>query len=94
MRQKTAEHRKRCLSQMTRELLLAQTSDWAFLMRNAACRPYAEQRTRQHLANFDELRVIATQNNGAERLTELETLTPIFPELPWSMFEPYERGNG
>ncbi len=91
---KTSDHRKRCLSQMTRELLLAQTSDWAFLMRNEASRPYAEQRTRQHIANFDEVRTIGTRSDESERLAELESMTPIFPDLPWNMFEPYERGNG
>jgi len=86
----TVEHRQRCLQQMTRELLLAQTSDWAFLMRNESSRPYAEQRTRQHFSNFDEVRQIATQTTGNERLKELEELTPIFPDLPWNMFETYE----
>ena len=68
----TVEHRQRCLQQMTRELLLAQTSDWAFLMRNESSRPYAEQRTRQHFSNFDEVRQLAAQTSGNDRLTELE----------------------
>lgn len=88
------ELRKRCLSQMTRELLLAQSSDWAFLMRTDASRPYAETRTRQHLANFDEVRAIGMQFSANDRLDELEKKTPIFPDIPWNIFEPYEDQDG
>ncbi len=84
------EHRQRCYAQMTRELLLAQSSDWAFLMRNQSSRSYAEDRTRSHLANFDEVRQLAAGNTGAERVTQLEEACPIFEDLPWNIFEIYK----
>ena len=41
----------RVLKQLARELLLAQSSDWAFLMKTGTAREYATQRTtRSHLA--------------------------------------------
>ena len=42
----------RVLKQLARELLLAQSSDWAFLMRTGTAREYATQRTLEHLARF------------------------------------------
>ena len=72
MRSEDFEHRRRCLQQMTRELLIAQASDWPFLMRNDPSREYAENRTREHLANFDEAWRLCTSLSGEERLAELE----------------------
>ena len=42
----------RVFKQMARELLLAQSSDWAFLMKTGTAREYAEKRTRDHLLRF------------------------------------------
>jgi len=82
-------HRKRCLSQMARELLLAQSSDWAFLMRNGDATPYARKRTEDHLDHFDELWAAygnPTSEDSLTALSELEKLNPIFPNLPWDTF--------
>ncbi len=82
-------HRKRCLSQMARELLLAQSSDWAFLMRNGDATPYARKRTEDHLDHFDELWTAyanPTSEESQTALRELENLNPIFPNLPWDTF--------
>ena len=45
----------RVLKQLARELLLAQSSDWAFLMKTGTAREYATQRTIDHLARFNRL---------------------------------------
>lgn len=82
------KHRQRCIQLMTRELLLVQSSDWGFLMRNEPSREYAEKRTRGHLANFDRAWVAATAGDTAS-LDEIEGANPLFPDLPWNMFEPY-----
>ena len=42
----------RALTQAARELLLAQASDWAFIMRTKTTVDYAVRRTRTHLARF------------------------------------------
>ncbi|MEZ0255799.1 MAG: glycoside hydrolase family 57 protein, partial [Chthoniobacter sp.] len=48
-RENLSELLDRTLSQMARELLLAQSSDWAFLMKTGTARNYAGKRTKDHL---------------------------------------------
>lgn len=83
-----AEHRRRTLAQMTRELLLAQSSDWAFLMRNGAARPYATKRTEEPLETFDDLWAVfgSTPEAAGARLAEIEARNPILPHLPWDLY--------
>jgi len=47
--------KKRILDQMTRELLLAQSSDWAFLMTTQTAFEYSVNRTKEHISNFNKL---------------------------------------
>jgi len=88
-----AAHRKRCIRLMTRELLLAQSSDWGFLMRNDPSRDYAEERVRAHFDLFDQVwRLLNTNHSNGDsegRLDEIEDADPIFNDLPWNVFEPY-----
>ncbi len=83
-----AAHRRRTVAQMTRELMMAQASDWAFLMRNGAARPYATRQTEDRLDGFDELWGVFGSNPEAAgaRLAEIERRTPIFPDLPWDVY--------
>jgi 1,4-alpha-glucan branching enzyme len=46
---------RRALNQMARELLLAQSSDWAFIMKTGTMVNYAVRRTKEHIANFHRL---------------------------------------
>ena len=46
---------RRALDQAARELLLAQSSDWAFIMKTGTTVEYAKKRTRDHVARFDYL---------------------------------------
>jgi 1,4-alpha-glucan branching enzyme len=83
------DHRRRCLAQMARELLLAQSSDWAFLMRNGDATPYARKRTEDHIDHFDSLwaaHATPTDPESLAILTKLEKQNPIFPNLPWDIF--------
>ncbi len=45
----------RCLKQAGRELLLAQSSDWAFIMKTGTTVPYAVRRTKDHILRFTRL---------------------------------------
>lgn len=45
----------RILNQMVRELLLAQSSDWAFLMTTQTAVEYSVRRTKEHISNFMRL---------------------------------------
>ncbi|MEC0230291.1 1,4-alpha-glucan branching protein domain-containing protein [Paenibacillus alba] len=46
---------KRALNQAARELMLAQSSDWAFIMDSQTVLDYAIRRTKQHLGSFHQL---------------------------------------
>ncbi|MFH1873940.1 MAG: 1,4-alpha-glucan branching protein domain-containing protein [Pseudomonadota bacterium] len=46
---------RRALNQMARELLLAQSSDWAFIMNSGTMTEYAIKRTKDHLYRFNRL---------------------------------------
>lgn len=83
-----ADHRQRTVAQMTRELMLAQASDWAFLMRNGAAKPYATKQTQDRLDRFDELWGVFSSNpeTAGERLAQIEKETPFLPDLSWDVF--------
>lgn len=79
----------RALSQLARELLLAQSSDWAFLMRTGTARHYAERRSKDHLLRFNKLHSQITAGNiNLPFLENLEWRDNIFPELEWRYFCP------
>ncbi len=77
----------RFLKQMARELLLAQSSDWAFLIKNGTAREYATGRTRQHLARFDQLRLDLEAGARDESfLADCEWRDNLFPDLNWRFY--------
>jgi 1,4-alpha-glucan branching enzyme len=77
----------RVLKQLTRELLLAQSSDWAFLMKTGTAREYATQRTIDHLARFNRLhdQFVANDFDG-EFLRDCEWRDNIFPNVNWRYY--------
>jgi 1,4-alpha-glucan branching enzyme len=77
----------RLLKQLTRELLLAQSSDWAFLMKTATAREYATKRTIDHLARFSRLRdQFATSEVDEEFLRDCESRDNLFPNVNWRYY--------
>jgi 1,4-alpha-glucan branching enzyme len=77
----------RILKQLARELLLAQSSDWAFLMKTGTARKYATKRTIDHLARFDRLHnQFAANEVGEEFLRECEWRDNLFPEVNWRYY--------
>ncbi|MFO0749446.1 MAG: 1,4-alpha-glucan branching protein domain-containing protein [Myxococcota bacterium] len=77
----------RALAQAGRELLLAQSSDWAFIVTMRTTVPYAVKRTRMHLAAFDRLFHELTEGHLDEGyLKDLEDRSPIFGELDWKLW--------
>ena len=46
---------QRALNQAARELLLAESSDWPFIMKTGTMTPYAQKRIRRHIARFTRL---------------------------------------
>lgn len=79
--------RGRALRQAARELLLAQSSDWAFIMKTGTMVEYAVRRTKEHLHNFGELyNRIQTGTLEDGWLRNLEDNNNIFPELDYRIY--------
>ncbi len=79
-----SELEHRALTQAGRELLLAQSSDWAFIISMKTTVPYAVKRTRTHLTSFDRLyHQLVDGGLDAAFVAELEARSPIFSELDW-----------
>ncbi|WP_027363271.1 glycoside hydrolase family 57 protein [Desulfotruncus alcoholivorax] len=73
---------ERALKQAARELLLAQSSDWAFIMNTGTMVEYAILRTKQHIHNFLALYdQIKSNYIDAGMLAELENKNNIFPDI-------------
>ena len=78
------EQANRVLKQLARELLLAQSSDWAFLMRTGTAREYATQRTLDHFSRFNKLHDQFVAGHVDENfLAECERRDNLFPNLNW-----------
>lgn len=80
----------RLLKQMARELLLAQSSDWAFLMKTGTAREYAEKRTRDHLLRFNRLYEGVMGEVAEEKVQALlaacEERDNVFPNVNWHYY--------
>jgi 1,4-alpha-glucan branching enzyme len=78
---------ERVLKQLARELLLAQSSDWAFLIKTGTARDYATKRTVDHLARFDRLHdQLVTNTVDEEFLRECESRDNLFPNVNWRYY--------
>ena len=75
----------RALNQAARELMLAQSSDWTFIMKTGTTVPYATKRINQHILQFnkiyDDLRANKLQRRRTSRwLADVESAGQYFPE--------------
>ena len=78
---------RRALNQTARELLLAEASDWAFMMKSGTSVEYAAKRTREHLLAFLRLEDEIHRNTIDEpKLRELETKDCIFPQINFEVY--------
>jgi len=85
---------RRTLDQAVRELLLAQASDWTFLIRTGSARPYAEDRLRRHLGNaLALLDAVESGEIDEGMVSTLERESPIFPWIDFRLFGVVERGE-
>lgn len=78
---------RRALNQMARELLLAQSSDWAFIMNSGTMVDYAVKRTKEHIWRFNKL---YDSINGCHLdmgfVSELEGKDNIFPNVDYRAY--------
>ena len=73
---------ERALKQAARELLLAQASDWPFILRTGTSPDYARKRVKDHLLRFISLHEQLTTTRVDEScLKRVEWLDNVFPEV-------------
>jgi 1,4-alpha-glucan branching enzyme len=78
---------QRALNQAARELLLAQSSDWAFIMKTGTMVNYAIKRTRDHVARFTKLYEDVKNNHIDEAwLSSIESKDNLFPEIDYRIY--------
>jgi 1,4-alpha-glucan branching enzyme len=78
---------ERALKQSARELLLAQSSDWAFIMATGTMVEYAIKRTQEHLISFSNLYSQINSNSlNEEYLRNLEQKNNIFPDIDYRVY--------
>src|SRR5262249_55894120 len=74
---------RRALDQAARELLLAQSSDWAFMINSGGMKEYAVRRTKSHLLRLNRLSQEVENGTIDESwLRELENQDSIFCGMP------------
>lgn len=75
----------RALRQAARELLLAQASDWPFILRANTSPEYARRRVKDHLLRFLSLYDQLTRTGIREAdLQAMEARDNLFPEVDWT----------
>ena len=75
------------LNQAARELLLAQSSDWLFIITNGTMVDYAKKRIKDHIGRFTRLyNEIKNNNIDKEFLKDIEKKDCIFPEIDYRIY--------
>lgn len=78
----------RALNQAARELLLSQSSDWAFIMRAGKMVEYATKRTKEHLSRFTRLYEDIRANTIDDIwLSDIENKDNIFPDIDYHIYQ-------
>lgn len=81
------ERTRRALNQAARELLLAQSSDWAFIMKTNTMVEYAVKRTKDHILRFSDLYFMIKGGVIEEGfLRELEYKDNLFSSIDFRVY--------
>ncbi len=81
---------KRASRQAVRELLLAQSSDWPFLVTTGQAADYAVERFRSHAHRFHRAVALAREGDATEDETELRSIEHAdnpFPDAALTDFQ-------
>lgn len=79
---------RQALDQAARELLLAQASDWAFMMTAGSSSAYATQRIKTHLHRFDRCAAMVEHGPVDEPyLREIGNRDNLFPDIDYRIFQ-------
>ena len=77
----------RALNQCARELLLAQSSDWLFIITHGTMVDYAKKRIKDHIGRFNKLYEEIKRNKIDEHFLEsIEQKDCIFPEVDFKIY--------
>jgi len=75
------------LNQCARELLLAQSSDWNFIITNGTMVDYAKKRTKDHVGRFSKLyEQIKSGSIDEEFLKDISEKDAIFPDIDYKIY--------
>ncbi len=78
---------KKALNQCARELLLAQSSDWLFIITNGTMVDYAKKRIKDHIGRFTKLYYqIKNDNIDEVFLKDISKKDCIFPDIDYMIY--------
>ena len=81
------EIEKRILNQLARELLLAQSSDWAFQIYQGTTVQYSSRRFESHIHRFTLLaEMLENKEINEPLLAEIESRDNIFSEIDYRIY--------
>ena len=76
------------LNQCARELLLAQSSDWLFIITNGTMVDYAKKRIKDHIGRFSKLyEQIKNNTIDTKFLKQIQEIDCIFPEINYKIYQ-------
>ena len=83
----TNDLKKQALNQCARELLLAQSSDWLFIITNGTMVDYAKKLIKEHIGRFTILyNQIKNDEIDEDFLKDISEKDPIFPEIDYRIY--------
>ena len=79
--------KKDALNQCARELLLAQSSDWLFIITNGTMVDYAKKRIKDHIGRFTKLYYQIKEDNIDENfLNDIMEKDCVFPDIDYHIY--------
>ena len=80
--------KRRALNHAAREVLLAQASDWPFIMKSGIAAPFAAKQVKEHVSNFLKIYNDLSGNSvDTEWLTNVERKNNLFPDIDYRTFK-------
>ena len=80
--------KKKALNQCARELLLAQSSDWLFIITNGTMVDYDKKRIKDHIGRFTKLyNQIKSNTIDEEFLKDISKKDCVFPDIDYQIYK-------
>ena len=80
--------KRRILNQCARELVLAQSSDWLFIITNGTMVDYAKKRIKDHIGRFNKMynSLINNEDLDEKFLKDIEAKDCAFPDIDYMIY--------